>query len=46
MQIVLFKKIQFSMSTQFMSKNFLFQFIQTDLIWLIQLSISTDFVNT
>ena len=44
MQIVLFQKIQFSMSTQ----TFLFQviqFIQTVLIQLIQFSISLDFVN-
>ena len=50
MQIVLFKKIQFSMSTQFnYKKTFLFQgiqFIQTVLIQLIQFSISRDFVYT
>ena len=37
------------MSTQFMSKTFLFQviqFIHTVLIQLIQFSINTDFVNT
>ena len=37
------------MSTQFMSKTFLFhviQFIQTVLIQPIQFNISTDFVNT
>ena len=49
MQIVKFEMIQFSMSTQFMSKTFLFQaiqFSQTVLIQLIQFSISTNFVNT
>ena len=51
MQIVsfIFNKIQFTMSTQFMSKKFLLQviqFIQTVVIQLIQFSISTDFVYT
>ena len=50
MQIALFKKIKFSMSTQFnCQKHFYFkliQFIQTVLIQLIQFCVSTDFVNT
>ena len=46
MQIVLFKKIQFSMSTKFNRQNLFqaIQFIQTVLIQLIQFSISRSFV--
>ena len=47
-KIVQFQIIQFSMSTQFDSKNgiFLFRAIQFSQAVLIQFSISTDFVYT